>query len=67
MKTRSPNQRRRTSRIREPERGMALFITVFVLLLIGAVAVAAINQSREESTAGGRARWLWVLRSWSAR
>jgi hypothetical protein len=56
MKTRSPSQRRRTSRIREPEQGMALFITVFVLLLIGAVAVAAINHSREEATAGGRAR-----------
>ncbi len=50
MKTRRPHPRCRTSRIREPERGMALFITVFVLLLIGAVAVAATSHSSEESS-----------------
>ena len=35
---------------------MALLVTVFVLLLVGAVAVAAIHHSGEESAAGGRTR-----------
>ncbi len=39
-----------------PEQGMALLVTVFVLLLVGTIAVAAIHHSGEESTAGGRAR-----------
>ena len=36
--------------------GMALLVTVFVLLLVGAVAVAAIHDSGEEAAAGGRTR-----------
>ena len=49
MKERSPSDLRRSD-------GMALLVTVFVLLLVGAVAVAAIHHSGEESAAGGRTR-----------
>ncbi len=45
MKERSPSDLRRSD-------GMALLVTVFVLLLVGAVAVAAIHHSGEESAAG---------------
>jgi hypothetical protein len=49
MKNRIPSDRRRSD-------GMALLVTVFVLLLVGAVAVAAIHHSGEEAAAGGRTR-----------
>jgi hypothetical protein len=35
---------------------MALMITMLMMLLIGAVAIAAINQSGAEASAGGRTR-----------
>lgn len=56
MKSQRLLQRRRTSRVRESERGSGLLITMLVMMLVGAVAVAAINQAGEESSAGGRAR-----------
>jgi hypothetical protein len=49
VKNRIPSDRRRSD-------GMALLVTVFVLLLVGAVAVAAIHHSGEEFAAGGRTR-----------
>jgi hypothetical protein len=41
---------------RSPERGVALLITVFVLLMVGAVAIAAISNSGQEATASARMR-----------
>lgn len=38
------------------ERGMALLISVFVLMLVGLVAVSSLQNSEDESTAGGRTR-----------
>ena len=38
------------------EAGVALIITVLVMLLVSGVAVAAMNNSREEMMAGGRSR-----------
>jgi hypothetical protein len=38
------------------QEGVALLITVFVLLLIGAVAIAAIDQSGDEATSSARTR-----------
>ena len=45
-----------TPRGREREDGMALLIAVFVLMLVGGIAIAAINRSGEESTGSGRTR-----------
>ena len=38
------------------ERGMALLVSVFVLMLVGLVAVSSLQNSEDESTAGGRTR-----------
>jgi Tfp pilus assembly protein PilX len=56
MKSSTPQRRRPASRNRDDKRGMALMITMLLMLLIAAVAVASINQSGEEASAGGRTR-----------
>ena len=38
------------------ERGIALLVSVFVLMLVGLVAVSAMQNSEDESTAGSRTR-----------
>lgn len=38
------------------QRGMALLISVFVLMLVGLVAISSLQNSENESTAGGRTR-----------
>jgi hypothetical protein len=56
MKSPRIDRRRSTSRRPESERGSGLLITMLVMLMVGAVAVAAIERAGEESTAGGRSR-----------
>ena len=46
----------RTAVDRRDEAGIALLVTVFVLLLIGAVAIAAIGHSGQEATASATSR-----------
>ncbi len=61
MTNRDTNERRadRTMR-RAPERrreeGVALFLTVLILMLVGAIAIAAIEFSGEELKSGSRSR-----------
>ena len=38
------------------ERGFALLVTVFVLILVGAIAISAIGHSGEEATSSARTR-----------
>ena len=44
------------SRSHRHERGFAMFVTVLILMLMGAIAIAAIEYSGEELMAGGRSR-----------
>lgn len=54
----SPDIARRDLRRNGPrrERGAALLVTSLVLLLVGMLAIASIQDAEQESTAGGRAR-----------
>ena len=54
--TRILHQRRPTSRVRESERGSAMIVVTLVMLLIGTLAVSAINQAGEEAASSGRTR-----------
>jgi hypothetical protein len=56
MKSPSPSLRPSKSRMHEPERGSGLMITMLIMLLVAAVAVASIEQAGQESAAGGRSR-----------
>ena len=56
MKSPKQHQRRPTPRTRKTERGSGLLITMLVVLLVGAVAVASIEQAGQEAAAGGRTR-----------
>ena len=56
MKTHEPPLLARCPASRKNERGVALLISVFVLMLVGAIGVAALNNSENEAMAGGRTR-----------
>ena len=49
-------ERASPSRSQRHERGVAMFVTVLILMLMGAIAIAAIEYSGEEWMAGGRSR-----------
>src|SRR6266699_2559378 len=48
---------RRTTRKRQPEAGIALLIAIFILLLIGVVAIALVVSSGTESALAGNYRF----------
>jgi hypothetical protein len=56
MMTPRMRQRSRRSPIRGRERGSAMLVVTIVMLLIGTIAVSAINQSGGEAAASGRTR-----------
>jgi hypothetical protein len=56
MKSPQRNRIHPTLRVHKHERGTALLITVLVMLLVSAVAMASLNQAGQESAAGGRTR-----------
>ena len=51
-----PTTNQRTHRQNKREDGLVLLMTMFILMLIGVIAIDAIGQSETESTASGRSR-----------
>jgi hypothetical protein len=45
-----------SGRLRRDESGLALLVTILVMVLVSGVALAAMSNSREEMMAGGRSR-----------
>ena len=41
---------------RKHQQGMALLISVFVLMMVGLISISALQNAEEEATAGGRTR-----------